>query len=280
MQHRLSPDQARAPRRGPPRARASHRRHLVARGGPRQPAPRDLHADRARALCRRPLRVAGGRNGPGDRVPPQGQPAHRPHRRTAHRDQAHGRARRLLRRRGLRNRAERGEGALSADGCLADQGRDLHPRRRANQSRRHRDGARQGRADRRRANLRGDGRHRLRAQERRGLGRLHGARHHRLRDRRQLRRHLGARDRADGGRQRAALCRRAHVRGDRPDRGALSRCADRSRHRRLHLCEGGRGPAPRRLLRARGQAAAAGQDAGTAPSSWNCRRTGTISSCR
>ena len=32
----------------------------------------------------------------------------------------------------LRSRAERGEGALSADGCLAHQGRDLHPRRRAN----------------------------------------------------------------------------------------------------------------------------------------------------
>ena len=163
----------------------------------------------------------------------------------------------------LRSRAERGEGALSADGCLADQGRDLHPRRWANQSRRYRDGARQGCA---RPAARESSRRRPSRASSAGTARspvsAPRARHHRLRDRCQLRRHLGARDRADGGRQRAALCRRAHVRGHRPDRGALPRGADRPRHRRLHLCEGGCGPAPRRLLRARGQAAAAGQDAG------------------
>ena len=84
----------------------------------------------------------------------------------------------------------------------------------------------------------------------------------------------------DGGRQRAALRRRAHVRGHRADRGALARCADRPRHRRLHLREGGRRPPSRRLLRARCQAAAAGEAARWAPSSSSCRRTGTTSSCR
>ena len=173
LQHRLSPDQAREAGRGPPGARAPHRRHLLARCGPGQSAPRHIDADRARALCRRPLRVAGGRDRPGDRLPPQGQHAHRPHRRTTDRDQAHGRTRRLFRRRGLRDRAERSESALSVDGCLADQGRDLHPRRRPDQPRRYRDGARQGRASGRCAHLRGDRRQRVRAQERRGLGRPH-----------------------------------------------------------------------------------------------------------
>ena len=131
---------------------------------------------------------------------------------------------------------------------LADQGRDLHSGRRPDQSRRYRDGAGQGRSRPGRAHPRGNRRHRLRAEERRGLRRLHRARHHRLRDRRQLRRRLGARDRAHGWRQRAALRGRAHVRGHRANRGAFARCADRPRHRRLHLREGGRGPPARRLL--------------------------------
>ena len=231
----LSPHQARLPRRDSARAGAAHRGHHLACGGTSDLPARHRNADAARQVFTGPLSQARGGDRAGDR----------PHRLRL--DSAGDDARTRPRRcaaactwpiasasKRTKSAAAEVKTHVAAGRCRRSRGGVLFSERRARQSDGRDAGARQGRAPRRRANLRehaGDRHpHAIRA-----APPACGPRRGEItrRDRGQLRRHVGARGRPHGRSQRAAAGGRALLPDLRAGARRASDAADSARSRAI-----------------------------------------------
>ena len=226
----------------------------MARGRARRSAAGLGERHPARAVQRRALRPARGRDRAVRRLPAVRWRDRRPHPGPddpAAPDRRHGRR---LRAGVLDDDARRGARPLARDAGRRPARRDLAARGRPGQPHRPDHGAGQGRpaAGRpRRGADPGAGRAGARRCRHR---RAHRPRRRRGRGGRELRRPVGGPGRRDGRRARAAALGRALLRRHRPDRGRHAGPADPARPGRLHLLQGGGRRPGRRRLRARGQA--------------------------